>query len=70
MCVFAFLVFIKGGHKALIPDAIGFVIQDKAYSDESVVKVMSFLDKQAEIIGTIPLDLIQGVIYINDGNTI
>ena len=66
-CLWAFLVVLKGGHKVAIPDAIGFGIADKEYSEEVTETVMVFFDKEFEPLQVIPLAMVAAAIFIPEG---
>lgn len=69
MCIFAFLVFLKGGEKVPVLDAIGFEITDKVYA-ENTITVMSFFDKDGRIVNIFPLDIIWGAVYLPEGKVL
>ena len=67
VCVFAFLVILKGGHRIALPEAVGFAVVDREYSEELTQAVVVFFDREMKPVQAIPLDMIGGAVWVPDG---
>lgn len=68
VCVFAFLVILKGGHRIALPEAVGFAVVDREYVEGSEAQaVVVFFDREMKPLQAIPLDMIGGAVWIPDG---
>lgn len=67
VCLWAFLVFLKGGQRVIVPDAVGFGILEKNYAREITQTVMVFFDREFNTLQVFPLDIVQMAVYVPDG---
>lgn len=73
LCFFAMWVMLKGGHEAIIPDVVGFTIEDREYGvgEEKITQaVMVLRDKKAEEVTVIPLEMVGLGVFIADDKLI
>ena len=61
--IFAFLVFLKGGERLWIVDAVGFLI-----GQVKERPVIVFYDKNAGMLSVLELDLVVGAVYVPERN--
>ena len=62
-CVFAIIIFFKSGERVLVRDGVGVV-----WRDVEGVSVVAVLDRDAEVLGVFPLELVEGALFIPDGS--
>lgn len=68
VCVFAFLVILKGGAKVALPESVGFAVIDREYVEGSEAQaVVVFFDREMKPLQAIPLDMIGGAVWVPDG---
>lgn len=60
-CVFAIIIFFKSGERVLVRDGVGVV-----WKDVEGVLVVAVLDRDAEVLGAFPLELVEGALFIPD----
>ena len=67
LCLWAFLVVLKGGQKVAVPDAVGFGILEKDYAPEITQTVMVFFDREFNTLQVFPLDIVGMAVYVPEG---
>lgn len=71
LSVLAFLVFLKGGARGLIREAVGFGLGVVEYQKGSgSVSVVEFFGKDGEVLARVPVSLFEGAVYLPDDRLI